>query len=337
MLWFLQSRGYDLYGKHDTNVVGKLIEAFQALAQTPLDANASPGALTLPNARANAETNREAMDVPNDLAPARKDKLVPLSSVPYDRTWPQRTRLLWIVSSASSLRHWIPICKAAPLLLSRQRSTDCCAELTDAQRREAESFARDFQAARQDIRNAMQSVRDLWSAALQELPRAVTSPLNALRDGLKAYTTSEDDRALMEDLVTLEDEARRLADLPADARDRYYAGPAMPEPEIPQVEFVRLSGLSKQRVSELAKDGVPMIRTEALARKKDGRRTPRTKSSNTPAETNVPPASARPQVRWRCKNPGCPSKGNLFAECPKTCPNCGGAEFEPVIEKPSAG
>ena len=59
-----------------------------------------------------------------------------------------------------------------------------------------------------DLPYCIGRVRDLWKAALAELPPAATRHLTALRDGL---SVASDDAPLFADLVAVEDEALRAA------------------------------------------------------------------------------------------------------------------------------
>ena len=137
-------------------------------------------------------------------------KLGPLCSVPYDRAWPQQTRLRWIAESAAWWRSEIPRCKANLHTFQQQLAhIPGNRELTADEDSEAKRRGERFKAALQNITKARQAVSALWAAALVELPKDVTRPLNALRDGMTAF--GDDDRALLADLATLEDEARRLA------------------------------------------------------------------------------------------------------------------------------
>ena len=122
-----------------------------------------------------------------------KANLVPLCSVPYDPKWPQRLRLNWIVDSAKWLR------------------SECPRLLWIRAQYQAEYGANQLV---NELRSAIQQVTALWTAALQELPPAVTRPLNALRDGFTAHLSDDRIRALLADLVVIEDEARRLVDAP---------------------------------------------------------------------------------------------------------------------------
>lgn len=67
--------------------------------------------------------------------------------------------------------------------------------------------------AERELCDAIQQTRELWTAALRELPDAVTRPLNALRDGLRKGDACP---ALLADLIVVEDEALRIVDAPAD-------------------------------------------------------------------------------------------------------------------------
>ncbi|HEX4793552.1 MAG TPA: hypothetical protein VH370_07170 [Humisphaera sp.] len=115
--------------------------------------------------------------------------LVPLCSVPYDPTWPKPTRLHWIVDTASWWRDEIP------RALALKDNTNF-----------------EVQLRMKWLRNAVQGVTTLWTAACRELPPVVTKPLNALRDGFNAPLSDDQTSALLADLIAVEDEARRRVD-----------------------------------------------------------------------------------------------------------------------------
>jgi hypothetical protein len=117
-----------------------------------------------------------------------KIKWVPSSFIPFDPTWPKLNRLHWIVESACFCRANIPH------VLKFKDDTNI-----------------EVQLRMQWLRDAIHGVTSLWNAAIVELPRAVTGPLNHLRDGFNVHLDAGAIDALLADLIVIEDEARRLA------------------------------------------------------------------------------------------------------------------------------
>ena len=166
-------------------------------------------------------TSRPAPVVAAKHAPAQQEKTtparighVPLCSVPFDPSWPRSTRLLWIANVARWLRSDITHVKTLPDHLSRQ--LHACSPtgreiLTDDELRYSRDLGKQFKDAVDGITKAKLAVSELWDVALQELPPETTRPLNALRSGLK---DDGDDQKLFEDLISLEDGARRMAHAP---------------------------------------------------------------------------------------------------------------------------
>jgi|GEM_PF-3761935 len=139
-----------------------------------------------------------------------KTELVPLCSVAYDADWPKRTRLLWIADAARWHRGQIPRVHGWGHRLP-QYVKDLTGELSgdDIRRLNAQYH--------EDLTAAIQGVRELWTAALVELPETVTRPRKALRDGFSAHLSADAIDALVADITIIEDEAARLAETGGDA------------------------------------------------------------------------------------------------------------------------
>jgi hypothetical protein len=134
---------------------------------------------------------------------------------------------LWITSSARWLRFWIP-------------------HLRDPR------YGDGLPAAQQlrEFSDAIRAVGSLWQGALQELPRPVSRPFGALRDGFSVGISDAQAAALLADLIPVEDEALRLVDLelekpaatPTPATDATEG--VKPDPVLDEIDLKILKALA---------------------------------------------------------------------------------------------